>query len=128
MSSINWVHLCDYAFVADDKVSIIGLCDFIGVGGVPATQAQIFLVFSVTINPADKSVSFGARLSNPSGDRVLAIKEYPAISVHGSGAVTKNIVTGFYDIPLPELGEYHVEILANGESVHFVPLVVKLAR
>lgn len=127
MASINWAFLCDYAFISNGKASMIGLFDNIGVKAIPATHPQMFLVVSVTIIPQDGSIKFGARITSPTGGSNLAFIENPPVSVHG-GVSTTNILMGFYGVSIPETGDYHVEILANGESVHLVPLNVYLVK
>jgi len=128
MASINWAFLCDYAFVTPDgKASMIGLFDRIGIRTAPAIHPQMFIVFSVTINPEDGAIKFGARLTSPSTGNDLAFVENPPVSVHG-GVSTNNVIFAFYGMSLPEAGEYRMEILANGQTVHFVPLIVNLIR
>ena len=126
MTSINWAFLCDYAYVANGKGSLIGIFDQIGIKTLPAGHPQMFLVVSLTIKPEDGSVKIGGQISTPSGNAIAFI-EQPPVSVYG-GMSNHNAIFAFYGIPLPEAGEYHIEVFINGASVHLVPLQVNLIR
>jgi len=126
MASINWAFLCDYAFVANGKGSIIGIFDQIGIKTLPATHAQMFLVIALTIKPEDGQIKIGAQVSSPSGNAV-AFLEQPPVSVFG-GMSNHNTIFGFYGLSLPEAGQYNVEVFINNQSVHLIPLQVNLIR
>lgn len=127
MTAINWTLLCDYAFMTEGrKLSLIGVFENIHTKSLPAVHLQLFVAVNITINPEDRLVRFSAQISAPSGNSLRRIDENP-LSVSG-GTAQHNSVFGFYSLPFEEPGDYHVEVFANGQSVHLVTLPVILVK
>lgn len=126
MGSINWAFLCDYAFQTDGKGSLIGIFDAVSVKTIPFAINQLFVVASMDIFPSDGTTNIAVQISSPSGN-VLGAVSQPPITAYG-GIAKHNLAAGFYGVPIEEPGEYHIEIFINGQSVHLIPLPVKLVR
>jgi len=131
MPAINWTFLCDYAFVdRAGRASIIRTFTFIRAPGLPFRYPQIFLALEYM---ADRSEDFtlGAMITSPSGKQVAKVELNRKAKSTEKGKLEKGVLPlGFYNCKFEEAGEHHVEILINGQSVHFLPLniVVKESK
>lgn len=125
MPAINWTFLCDYAFVdRAGRASIIRTFTFIRAPKLPFRYPQIFLALEYM---ADRSEVFtiGASITSPAGKQVAKVDLKRRAKAKEKGRVEKGVLPlGFYNCLFEEAGEHHVEILINGQSVHFLPLMV----
>lgn len=127
MPVINWSFLCDYAFVDEKgRASIIRTFSSIRAGKLPFMYPQMFLALEVLSVPGE-SFSLGAQVSAPSG------KTAAKVTIHhkgraAAGAPSDRVILpiGFSNLRFEEAGEYHVEILVNELSVHFMPLIIEV--
>src|SRR5688572_17895491 len=106
MATINWSLVCDYAFVADGKLSMIGLFEHIFAKQFPTLHPQLFLAINTTINLDDGPISLSAQVSAPGGNSISRIDKSPVMAVRDG--VTLSNVFGFYRLPFEEPGEYHI--------------------
>ena len=64
-------------------------------------------------------------ITSPSGKTIAKIEINHKGNGEIEGAVEKIILPiGFFNLQFTEPGEHHIEILVNGTSVHFLPLMI----
>ena len=126
MASINWIFLCDYAFVdAAGKASIIGMWEHINARLLPLVWPQMYIVMNFIPDPTAET-NIGVILSSPTGQEIAKIegaklKNPPA----PSGILNRAVITfGFFNTNFKEPGEHHIEILFNGLSIHSLPFTI----
>ena len=127
MPAINWTFLCDYAYVdSAGRASIIRTFTFIRAPKLPFRYPQMFLILEFM---ADVSETFtiGAAITAPSGKQIAKVQLTRKAKTSKKGRVEKGVLPlGFYNCKFDEAGEHHVEILVNGHSVHFIPLMIHI--
>ena len=123
MPSIDWVFLCDYAFIdASGKASIIGIFENIYALSLPIQHSQLYVALGMHLNPGD-NFEISARLSSPSGKEITKINPQRIIVPTNAPGIGKGMIAfGFYTIPFAETGEYHIEIFVDSNSIHVIPL------
>ncbi len=73
MASINWIFLCDYAFVdAAGKASIIGMWEHINARQLPVMWPQLYIVMNLIPDPTVET-NIGVIISSPSGQEIAKI-------------------------------------------------------
>ena len=127
MATIDWVFLCDYAYVdAAGKASIIGIFENVSSPTLPLQLPQLYVALGLKLAPGD-NLQLSATLSSPSGIELSRINPQSVV-IPDDAPVMKGVITlGFYQVRFSETGEHHVEILMNGNSVHVIPLCVSIA-
>lgn len=129
MPAINWTFLCDYAFVdRAGRASIIRTFTFIRAPKLPFRYPQLFLALEYM---ADRSETFtlGAVITAPSGKQIAKMQLIRKAKASGKGRVEKGFLPlGFYNCRFEEPGEHHVEILINGRSIHYLPLMIHVKK
>ena len=126
MASINWIFLCDYAFVdAAGKASIIGMWEHINARQLPLVWPQMYIVMNFIPDPTEET-TIGVILSSPSGQEITKIEgaklKNPPVP---SGILNRAVLTfGFFNTAFKEPGEHHIEILINSVSIHSLPFTI----
>lgn len=125
MPAINWSFLCDYAFVDEKgRASIIRTFTFIHAPRMPIRYPQLYLALEI-LSCKGETYSLGAVITSPSGRTIAKIEINHKGSGQIEGAVEKSILPiGFFNLQFSEPGEHHIEILVNGTSVHYLPLMI----
>ncbi len=124
MPAINWCFICDYAFVDDKgRASIIKTFSYIRAPRLPFRYPQLFLALEFMAERGE-SFSLGAVITSPSGKQLAKMElNRKAKEAQQGGKVEKGFLPiGFYSLQFEEVGEHHIEIFVNGNSVHFLPL------
>jgi len=125
MPVINWTFLCDYAYAdAAGRASIIRTFTYIRAPRLPFRYPQFFLALEYL---ADRQESFqlGAAVTAPSGKQIAALSLSKKARSGPKGRTEKGFLPmGFYNCVFEEAGEHHVEILIDGHSVHYLPLMI----
>jgi len=127
--TIDWVFLCDYAFVdTSGKASIIGIFENITTLSLPVNHPQLYVALGMKLSPGD-NFELSAKLSSPSGREITKINpQRVAIPANALG-VGKGVVSfGFYGIHISETGEHHIEIFIDGNSIHVIPINVEIIK
>ena len=125
MVAITWSFLCDYAY-ADEKgrASIIRTFTFIHARQLPIRYPQLYLALEISCGKGEP-FSLGALISSPSGKPIAKVEVKHNGAGGAGGALEKSFLPiGFFNLQFTEAGEHHIEILVNGTSVHFLPLMV----
>jgi hypothetical protein len=125
MPAINWCFICDYAFVDEKgRASIIKTFSYIRAPVLPFRYPQLFLALEFMAQKGE-SFSLGAVITAPSGKQLAKVDITRKAKEAQSEAVEKGFFPiGFYSLQFDEAGEHHIEILVNGNSVHFLPLMI----
>lgn len=125
MVAINWSFLCDFAFVDEKgRASIIRTFTFINAMHLPFRYPQLYLALEI-LSGKGESFSLGAMITSPSGRNIAKINIDHKGSGIAEGEAEKSILPiGFFNLQFSEPGEHHIEILVNGTSVHYLPLMI----
>jgi len=130
MASINWVFLCDYAFVdAAGKASIIGMWEHINARQLPLVWPQMYIVMNILPDPTAET-NIGVILSSPAGQEIAKIegaklKNPPT----PSGILNRAVLTfGFFNTIFKEAGVHHIEIFINGVSIHSITFTILVPK
>ena len=125
MPAINWCFICDYAFVDEKgRASIIKTFSYIRAPALPFRYPQLFLALEFMAQKGE-SFSLGAVITAPSGKQLAKVDITRKAKEAQSEAVEKGFFPiGFYSLQFDETGEHHIESLVNGNSVHFLPLMI----
>jgi hypothetical protein len=125
MPAINWCFICDYAFVDEKgRASIIKTFSYIRAPILPFRYPQLFLALEFMAQKGE-SFSLGAVITAPSGKQLAKVDITRKAKEAQSETVEKGFFPiGFYSLQFEEPGEHHIEILVNGNSVHFLPLMI----
>ena len=126
MPTIDWAFLCDYAFVdAAGKASIIGTFDNINAVNLPMKHPQLFIALGMKFSQGDDFV-LSSKISSPTGLEI-AKTDPQRITVPTNAPSAKAVITlAYYGTQFSETGEYHIEIFIDNNSVHFIPVEIKL--
>ena len=123
-SSINWIHLCDYAFYKNGKPSLIGVFKEVYVPFLPFDPFPVYAVIDMTVDAVGIETRVSVLLGTGNGE-TLSVQDgepfIPERSPHHYAGIF-----GFTDFTFEEAGDYHLEIFVNGQSVHVVPFPVIL--
>ncbi len=130
MASINWIFLCDYAYVdAAGKASIIGMWEHINARQLPITWPQMYVVMNLIPDPTAET-TIGVILSSPSGQEIAKIEgaklKNPASP---AGVLNRAVLTfGFFNTIFKEEGVHHIEIFINGISIHSLAFTILIPK
>jgi hypothetical protein len=129
MPTIDWVFLCDYAFVdASGKASIIGIFENINAPTLPTNHPQLYIALGSKMNPGE-NFDLSAILSSSSGKEIAKIDPQKiAIPANAPGIIKGVMCFGFYSVQFSETGEHHIEIFVDGNSIHSIPLNVAIIK
>lgn len=59
---VNFAHLCDYALVADGKLSVMGIFDRISAFKLPWSHPTAYLAFELGLEPPEVGTDFSVRI------------------------------------------------------------------
>ena len=130
MASINWIFLCDYAFVdAAGKASIIGMWEHINARQLPVMWPQLYIVMNLIPDPTVET-NIGVIISSPSGQEIAKIDGAKLRTPPTpSGILNRAVLTfGFFNTNFKEPGEHHIEIFINGVSIHSLPFTILVPK
>ena len=125
MPAINWCFICDYAFVDEKgRASIIKTFSYIRAPRLPFRYPQLFLALEFMAERGE-SFSLGAVITSPAGKQLAKVElNRKAVEAKGEKVEKGFLPIGFYNLQFEEAGEHHIEIFVNGNSVHFMPLMI----
>lgn len=129
MPSINWAFLCDYAYVdVAGKASIIGIWDNINAIQLPLTWPQMYVIMEILAEP-NEEFSVGVIASCPSGKELAKLGgSGNRIPANPTGEAKGKFAFGMFKTKFSETGQYHMELIINGVSVHSIPFTVVLTK
>jgi hypothetical protein len=111
MATVEYLHICDYAFVDQaGKPCIVGIYDGINAGSFPATHPQLFLGIQFRGTPHEM-IPLVIEIGRPNGDVLWRSPEMtPVAGQEGGAFVAMNIV----GVQFPEPARYTVKVLSGG--------------
>jgi hypothetical protein len=130
MASINWIFLCDYAYVdAAGKASIIGIWEHITAKQLPLVWPQMYVVLDIIPDPTEE-MKVGVILSSPSSMEIARI-DGAKIKVPDNRAGFANhavLAFGFFKLNFTEAGVHHIELLFNEVSIHSIAFTIQAPK
>ena len=113
MLSVDYLHPCDYAFLADGgKPCIIGIFDVLNTTSFPTTHPLMCIAMQL-VGRAHEVGQIKVQLDRPNGDIVAAIDGAMTMNEDGKAFVCMNLMA----ITFPDAGRYPVKVLSNGECL-----------
>ena len=131
MPVINWVFLCDYAYIdATGKKSIIGMFEYMKVKKLPINWPQLYVAVDLTATQGEE-FKMKVLLTAPSGKEIgkidFQMRGAKANQVNNQKAAKIFLPLSFYNLKITETGEYHIELFVDDIPVHVIPLNVMSA-
>lgn len=112
MAEVEYIHICDYAFLAEGgKPCLIGIFDIIGGPAFPLVHPQMAIAFKVQGTPHGR-VALRIDLTLPNGAPLMGLDGQVALGPDGSAFIEFKL----QHVQFPEPGSYAVRVLA-GERV-----------
>ena len=123
MADVEYMHLCDYAFIGENgKQCIIGIFDWIAGANFPLTYQQIYLAIKFKGTPHEIIKGIRIEIGRPNGD-VMAKIEGPPVNANADGTATVNV--GLHGVVFPDHGRYTVKLSRDGQTLLTKSLQVK---
>jgi len=125
MPSRVWSHLCDYAAIdGSGKPMIIGDFDNINVPNLPI-QLPLFFVISKWVGYGGETFTHHIRIISPSGREISSSSQTNITIQPGPNDDGNHLnLDSFMMLQFDEFGEYVIEIVLDGNTVHILPLMV----
>ena len=125
MPSRVWSHLCDYAAIdGNGKPMIIGDFDNINVPNQPI-QLPLYFVISKWVGYGGETFTHYIRIISPSGREISSSSPVNVTIQPGPNDDGNYLdLDSFMMLQFDEFGEYVIEIVLDGNTVHILPLVV----
>ena len=126
MPVIAWAHICNYARIdRSGLVSLMDIFDNINSRAAPTRIPHLYIVVAWNGNVGEHFDS-QIRVSNASGDALHESPKRPITFQRQSDYKAKShiLMHSVINLALPEFGEYSVEILADGITVHSLPFAL----
>jgi hypothetical protein len=125
MPSRVWSHLCDYAAIdGSGKPLIIGDFDNINAPNLPI-QLPLFFVISKWVGYGGETFTHQIRIISPSGREISSSTQVDITIQPGPNDDGNHLnLDSFMMLQFDEFGEYVIEIVLDGNTVHILPLMV----
>jgi Family of unknown function (DUF6941) len=121
MAEVEYIHICDYAFLADGgKPCVIGIFDTIAGPTFPLAHPQMAIAFKVQ-GPPHAVVPITIEFALPNGQSMMSIDGQVALSSEGAAFIDFKL----HNIQFPEPGRYLVRVLSAGRALATQPLRVE---
>ena len=112
-TTIDYMHICDYAFVADGgKAAIIGIFDQINASSFPTSHPYMAVALKLRDEP-HRTLPIKITVARPSGDKLAELDAVVATGADGSANVNLNLV----NLQFQEAGRYLVKVASKGETL-----------
>lgn len=123
MPKLNFAHICDMAFLSQDKkLNIIGVFERIFAQKFPLRYPKMSVVMNLSIEKGTHELLL--LLQKKGGEKpVLQMKG----EVKAAGSENINLIFDLANISFEDQREYAAEIFLNGEEMGAVPFSVELA-
>lgn len=113
MAELEYMHICDHAFVTDGgKQCIIGIFEQVFASNFPATHASMFVAARLTGTP-NEPVAVKVEIGRPNGDALASAQANITI---GQDAAA-NLQVNFIGVQFPEAGRYTVKVSVAGKTL-----------
>jgi hypothetical protein len=124
---LNFVHLCDYAFLGDNgKINLIGIFESFYPKSVPFSHSQFFIVTNATVNKSGTVKQLIKIVRNRDNTDIVAPLEFEltAGSVSESGETKVGVLGRLDGVTFEEEGNYTIQVFIDGEKIGGSPLSV----
>ena len=112
--SLKFLTLCDYATVSQEgKLSIVGIFDRIFTEKTPSSFIRMFIVAIIEGEPSGK-YEVELNIKDPLGKKVLTPMN---LKIELSVTGRSNFITDVLNMPIPQFGEYSLEIKSGDKSL-----------
>jgi hypothetical protein len=118
-TSIEYMHICDYAFQANGKHSMIGVFERINSFNFPAAHPYMAVAIKLR-DQAHRKFQVSVMVAKPNGDKIAELQAEIATTDDGSAYMDVNLI----NLQFPEPGRYLVKVLSAGETLISQSLVV----
>jgi uncharacterized protein DUF6941 len=113
MATIDYLHVCDYAFADQGgKPCIIGIFDVIHAVTFPAMHPMMAVAMRIRGNPHEL-VQLKIELSRPNGEVLATIQGENSLSPDGSAFMQMNMA----GLTFPEAGRYVIKVSSAGKTL-----------
>jgi hypothetical protein len=113
MAAVEYIHICDYAFLADGgKPCVIGIFDTIAGPSFPLAHPQMAIAFKVQ-GSQHAVIPITIELQRPNGDTMMSVDGQLALSPEGGAFIDFKL----HNLQFPEPGRYVVRVLSAGNAL-----------
>lgn len=113
MAEIEYLHVCDYAFMADGgKPCIIGIFDNLSAAAFPATHPVMAVAMRLR-GTAHEILKLKVDLARPNGDVLVTMQGEVTLGPDGSAFMQMNIAGAQF----PEAGRYVFKVSSGGKNL-----------
>ena len=113
MVTIEYLHVCDYAFSAEGgKPCIIGIFDAIRAGAFPATHPMMAIAMRLR-GSAHELLQLKVELARPSRDVLATMQGEVTMGSDGSAFMQVNMA----GVTFPEAGRYVIKVTCAGQAL-----------
>jgi multidrug efflux pump subunit AcrA (membrane-fusion protein) len=113
MATIEYLHVCDYAFADQGgKPCIIGIFDVINAGTFPATHPVMAIAIRLR-GTTHELLKLKIELARPSGDALATMQGEVTMGPDGSAFMQVNMAS----VTFPEPGRYVVKVSSDGKTL-----------
>ena|SRR5687768_14479831 len=126
MPLIEWAFLCDKAFVdASGKLSIMGAFENINAHALPFSHPQMCIVVGLKL-ALEEEVEVNTTIITARGNEIARTNPKRVTRADAQGASTLVVIFTYYATTFSEMGQHQIEILLDGNSARFIPLIIGL--
>lgn len=119
-TTIDYMHICDYAFVAEGgKAAIIGIFDKISATTFPTNHPYMAVALKLRDEP-HRTLPIKITVARPNGDKLAELDGAVATGDDGSANVNLNLV----NLQFQEPGRYLVKVASKGETLASQSLIL----
>ena len=123
MPSINWVFLCNNAYVdGAGRPCLTGIFEDLNVGSLPINQPQMYVGLQVTM-AGGESYQVRVEMLSPSG-QVLSTINTSLIALPTGGRTF--LPFEISNVMFSETGEHQIRILFDGIQIYSLPFAVRI--
>ena len=126
MPIIEWAFVCDSAYVdASGKASIIGAFENITADTLPFSHPQMSIAVGLKL-ALNEEVEVNTVIITAHGKEIARTTPQKVTRADAQGASTLMVIFAYYGTTFSEIGQHHIEILLDGNTARFIPLIIGL--
>lgn len=111
-TTIDYMHICDYAFQSNGKPSMIGIFERINAFQFPAAHPYMAVAIKIR-DQAHRKVNLTVQVARPNGDKLAEIQGTIVTGEDGVAYLDANLM----NLQFPEPGRYLVKVLSAGATL-----------
>jgi hypothetical protein len=126
MPIIEWAFVCDSAFVdASGKASIIGAFENLTAHALPFSHPQMSIAVGLKL-ALEEEVEVNTVIITAHGKEIARTNPKRLTRADTEGASTLIVIFTYHGTTFSEIGQHHIEILLDGNTARFIPLIIGL--